>query len=132
MEKKILRMLMCYFLFQGIVTNAQNSKCEPNSCTLKASGGYKVELAGCSNYLDIYVLDANEVPLRNTRITGTVEFFYLDETSLMTDFKQYFRTNSLRAPIPSQGFYNCKVKLTIGNEVVEVYFDNECDLRARN
>ena len=109
---------------------AQGSKCEPNQCTTKASGRYKVELAGCSNYLDIYVLDETGAPLRNTSITGTVEFFYLDETSLISSFKQFFKTNSLRAHVPAQGFYNCKVKLIINNEIVEMYFDNECDLRS--
>lgn len=109
---------------------AQGSKCDPNQCTTKASGNYKVELAGCSNHLDIYVLNQEAVPLRNMEITGTAEFFYLDETSLTTDFKQFFRTNSLRAHVPVPGFYNCKVKLIIGNETIEVYFDNECDLRG--
>jgi hypothetical protein len=116
-------------LFTGGI-NAQNSKCEPNQCTTKSSGKYKVELAGCSNYLDIYVLDQSGEPLRNTVITGSVEFFYLDETSLITNFKQFFRTNSLRAHVPAQGFYNCKVKLIIEHEIVEMYFDNECNLRG--
>lgn len=124
------------FIIAGLIffcapaAQAQNSKCEPNQCTTKASGNYRVELAGCSNYLDIYVLDSNGEPLRNTAITGSVEFFYLDETSLITNFKQYFRTNSLRAHVPAQGFYNCKVKLIVNHEMVEMYFDNECNLRG--
>lgn len=109
---------------------AQGSTCEPNQCTTKASGKYKVELAGCSNYLDIYVLDADGMPLRNTTITGSCEFFYMDETSLITSFKQFFHTNSLRAHVPVQGFYNCKVKLIINNDIVEMYFDNECYLKS--
>jgi hypothetical protein len=124
-----LLFIACSSLITSTI-NAQNSKCEPNQCTIKASGKYKVELAGCNNYLDIYVLDANGDPLRNTSITGSVEFFYMDETSLITDFKQFFRTNSLRAHVPVQGFYNCKVKLVIENEIVEMYFDNECNLKS--
>jgi hypothetical protein len=129
--KKTHSCIIAILIFLCALTGqAQNSKCEPNQCTTKASGNYKVELAGCSNYLDIYVLDKNGEPLRNTAITGSVEFFYLDETSLITNFKQFFRTNSLRAHVPAQGFYNCKVKLIIDHEIVEMYFDNECNLRG--
>ncbi len=127
-QLSILLFVSCLFFTANLY--AQGSKCEPNQCTTKASGEYKVELAGCSNYLDIYVLDAYGTPLRNTIITGSCEFFYLDETSLMTNFKQFFHTNSLRAHVPAQGFYNCKVRLTINNEMVEMYFDNECDLKS--
>lgn len=110
---------------------AQKSTCDPNACTTVSSGKYNIELAGCDNYLDIYVLDAFGKPLKNVAITGQVEFFYLDETSLMVPFKQYFRTNSLRAKVPCQGFYNCRVALHIHTDTCEIYFDNECDLRAQ-
>lgn len=109
---------------------AQKSTCDPTTCTVVRSGKYSVELAGCDNYLDIYVLDTLGIPLKNTMIKGRVEFFYLDETSLMVPFRQFFRTNSLRAKIPCPGFYNCRVTLFIGTDSCEVYFDNECDLRA--
>ena len=128
--KRFSTLLLILSLFFTTSLLSQGSKCEPNQCTTKASGRYKVELAGCTNYLDIYVLDENGTPLRNIAITGTCEFFYLDETSLITNFKQFFRTNSLRAHVPAQGFYNCKVKLMIDHEIVEMYFDNECDLRS--
>lgn len=109
---------------------AQRSKCDPNACTTISSGKYSIELAGCDNYLDIYVLDTLGEPLKNIPIKGRVEFFYLDETSLMVPFKQFFRTNSLRAKVPCPGFYNCRVTLLIGADICEVYFDNECDLRV--
>lgn len=109
---------------------AQKSKCDPNACTIINSGKYSIELAGCDNYLDIYVLDTLGQPIRNVPIKGRVEFFYLDETSLMVPFKQFFRTNSLRAKVPCPGFYNCRVTLFIGTDICEVYFDNECDLRV--
>lgn len=109
---------------------AQKSTCDPNACTTVSSGKYNIELAGCDNYLDIYVLDTLGEPIKNTPIKGRVEFFYLDETSLMVPFKQFFRTNSLRAKVPCPGFYNCRVTLLIGTDICEVYFDNECDLRV--
>jgi hypothetical protein len=111
--------------------SAQHSKCDSNTCTTKRSGTYRVELAGCDNFLDLYVLDASGSPLKNVPIKGDAEFFYLDETSLMVSLKQFFKTNSLRAKVPCSGFYNCRVILTIDTEICEVYFDNECDLRAQ-
>jgi hypothetical protein len=110
--------------------NAQNSKCEPGKCTVNISGKYKVELAGCNNYIDIYVLDETHSPVSNKHITGTVEFFYMDETSLMASFQQFFKTNSLRAKVPVHGFYNCKITLNIGTDIIVTYFDNECDPRS--
>lgn len=123
--------LFSFLFFMPGALNAQNSKCDPNTCTMKTSGKYSIELAGCNNYLDIYVLDELGKPLGNTLIKGNVEFFYLDETSLLVPFKQFFRTNSLRAKVPCPGFYNCRVILTIGTDICDVYFDNECDLRAQ-
>lgn len=106
---------------------AQDFQCDSGTCTVKHNGKYTVELAGCNNYLDIFVYDAYMRPLKGKVIDGTAEFFYLDETSLSSAFRQYFKTHSLRAKIPVAGFYNCKVTLTIHDEVIEVYFDNECD-----
>lgn len=126
----------CLLLFVLIALSgslcAQSSKCDENKCTVKSSGKYSIELAGCDPYLDVYVLDIFGHPVKNKPITGTVEFFYLDETSLAVSFRQFFSTNSLRAKIPCPGFYNCKVSLLIGTEACEVYFDNECDLQARS
>jgi hypothetical protein len=131
MKKIVTIMSVLWMLcFIQSLTYAQNSKCEPGQCTVKASGKYKIELAGCNNYLDIYLLDETHSPVSNKHITGTVEFFYLDETSLMTSFQQFFKTNSLRAKIPVQGFYNCKITLNVGTDIIVMYFDNECDLKG--
>lgn len=123
--------LIAFLVFTSTILEAQISKCDPNTCTTKNSGKYSIELAGCDNYLDIYVLDTLGQAIKNELIKGTVEFFYLDETSLMMPFKQFFRTNSLRAKVPCPGFYNCRVSLFIGADICEVYFNNECDLRAQ-
>ncbi|MES2131179.1 MAG: hypothetical protein V4506_02450 [Bacteroidota bacterium] len=122
--------LIAVLVFISGSLRAQNLKCDPNTCTIKNSGKYSIELAGCDNYLDIYVLDTLGNPIKNIPIKGNVEFFYLDETSLMMPLKQFFRTNSFRAKVPCPGFYNCRVILTIGTDICEVYFNNECDLLA--
>lgn len=123
--------LIACLVFTSISLEAQNSKCDPNTCTTKNSGKYNIELAGCNNYLDIYVLDTLGHAIKNELIKGEVEFFYLDETSLIMPFNQFFKTNSLRAKVPCPGFYNCRVNLFIGKDNCKVYFNNECDLRAQ-
>lgn len=106
---------------------AQEFKCDSSTCTIKHNGTYKIELAGCHNYLDIYVYDEKGHSIKNSTIQGMAEFFYLDETTLSSPFTQFFKTHSLRAKIPVAGFYNCRVLLEIHGETVSVYFDNECD-----
>lgn len=125
-----LFVIIFIFLISGTLS-AQGKKCDPETCTMKCSGNYCIELAGCDAYLDIYVLDLLARPLKNKDIQGSVEFCYLDETSLTAPLKQFFNTNSLRAKVPAPGFYNCKVSLFIGQDTSEVYFDNECDLRVQ-
>lgn len=119
------------FLLAGLHLPAQTNPKKPEAvlCTRERSGKYQVELAGCHSYMDIDVLDLSGKPLKQTSISGTAEYVYLDETTLITNFRQFLRTNTLRAPIPAPGFYRCHVRLTIGNDTVDVCFDNECDLR---
>lgn len=116
----ILVLMMCS-------TQAQEFKCDSSTCTIKHNGIYKIELAGCHNYLDIYVYDETGHSIKNSTIQGVAEFFYLDETTLSSPFTQFFKTHSLRAKIPVSGFYNCRGLLDIHGETVSVYFDNECD-----
>jgi hypothetical protein len=118
-------------IFTASASISQEEKCEPNTCTTVAADRYKVELAGCTNFLDIYVLNSSGRPLRNIEIRGKVEFFYLDEAILDAKFEQYYNTNSLRAKIPSPGFYNCRITLTIDGSNIVVSFENECDLKAQ-
>jgi len=126
---KVLALLIV--LFGSPAIWSQSEKCEPGGCTSKKTEAYVVELAGCYNFLHIYVLNKQGEALRNKEIIGSVEFFYLDESILKSKFSQYFKTNSLRAKIPSPGFYNCRISLSIDGEPVVVAFENECDLRAR-
>jgi hypothetical protein len=128
--KTILFMLLLSLAI--CLKSQQGQECAPGACTIKEAGNYNIELSGCYNYLDIYVYDKQLKPLRNVEITGYAEFHYLDETVLRSEFRQYYRTNSLRAKIAGPGFYNCRVNLNIAGENVSVYFDNECDLRAEN
>lgn len=128
-EMKAL-VLIIVFLNTSILWS-QTEKCEPSKCTREKSEKYIVELAGCYSYLHIYVLNQQGEALRDKEITGTVEFFYLDETILRGEFSQYFKTNSLRAKIPSPGFYNCRIALQIDEEYVVVAFENECHLQAK-
>ena len=100
-------------------------------CTTKKAGRYLVELAGCGNYVDIYLYTLREKPVRGTELKGKAEFFYLDESCARSEFIQYERTNSLRAEVPFPGFYNFKVTLIIQSDTISTYFDNTCDLRAQ-
>lgn len=125
-----LFIVIATLVFSSQKLRAQQGHCQQGQCTIKTAGRYLVELAGCNDYLDIYVLDDNNLPVKNKEITGTVEFYYLDETSLIAGFKQFFKTNSLRAHIPAKGFYNCQIKLRIGFDTLEVFFDNECNLKG--
>jgi hypothetical protein len=110
-------------------SNAQERSIEP-TCAIKKAGHYLVELAGCTNYIDIYLYDLKEKPVRGLELKGKAEFFYLDETCASSDFIQYERSNALRAEIPGPGFYNFKVSLIIRSDTISTYFDNTCDLRA--
>ncbi|WP_317897673.1 hypothetical protein [Aurantibacillus circumpalustris] len=126
--KQILSVLMLLFF---LTDTAQIIHSETPVCTTKKAGNFLIELAGCNNYIDIYLYDLKEKPVRGIELNGKAEFHYLDETFSKADFVQYGRTNSLRAEIPGPGFYNFKVTLVIKNDTITTYFDNTCDLRAQ-
>jgi len=127
-----MKKIMLYiFIFISALLGAQDSICKPGNCTTKISGKYKVELAGCRNYLDIYLLDSKNRPVRGEEIRGTVEYFFLDKSSISSEFEQYYRSNSLRAIIPSSVFTRCRITLEVNDEFITVYFNNECNLRVQ-
>lgn len=111
---------------------AQINPNETPVCTTNKAGEYLIELAGCGNYIDIYLYDPKEKPVRGgIELKGKAEFYYLDETCASSEFIQYEWSNSLRAEVPGPGFYNFKVTLVIQNDTISTYFDNSCDLRAQ-
>jgi hypothetical protein len=122
--------LTSFIVFLIVSLGAQEYKCKPNSCTYKEAGKYILELAACDNYLEIYVLDSQLKPAKINIITGFAEFSYMDETFLITYFTRFSNTNLIKAKIPGPGFYNCRVSLEIDGDLVNAFFDNECDLRA--
>jgi hypothetical protein len=94
---------------------------------MQQSGEYYFELAGCRNTLDIYIYSKNLQPVRLKQLGGHVEFYYNDQTTLRSEFTQYYFTNALSAKIVAPGFIYCKLLLTIDLDIIEVSFQNECD-----
>jgi hypothetical protein len=119
------------FLFLCTLTAAwaQKRDCAPG-CVMKPAGNYFIELAGCNEYLDIYVYDIRKVPLRNVTLAGAVEFYYPDESVARAELIQYYTTNRLSARIAGPGFRNCRVLLQVNGKDVSALFQNECELRA--
>jgi len=126
--KNIIAGLLVFFFLNN---KAQVDLNETPGCTTKKAGHYLIELAGCNNYIDIYLYDLKGKQVRGIQVNGKAEFFYLDETCATSEFVQYERTNALRAVVPGPGFYNFKVTLLIKNDTISAYFDNSCDLRAQ-
>lgn len=120
------------FILSAFTYRAQDFLDPSPGCDTKKAGRYLVELAGCNNYIDLYLYHQRAKPVRGLEIKGKAEFFYLDETMTSSDLIQYERTNALRAEIPGPGFYNFKVTLIIKSDTISTYFDNSCDLRAEN
>ncbi len=118
--------LLSFLLFfaQGIY--AQQKDIGPHGGRLKTTGNYRVELFGCENYLEVYVLDIDNDAINNANIKGSVEFFYPNQTTLSYPLVQY-GMDGFTAKIPVTTFYQCRVSLNINSEfIITEKFDNEC------
>jgi len=124
------RALFILYLLIHMVTRAQTHTCDANTFARKAAGNYNIKVAGCENYIDIYIYDKKNKPLVDAVIMGHAGFYYPDESYLSEDLTQSSSTNALRVKVPYPGFSTFKISLIINGQNVSAYFENDNSLRA--
>jgi len=126
---KIIIVVLC-LCFSSLM-QAQRITCDTSSCVKKKAGNYQIQVVKkCSDRLNIYVNHTGDTLLVNESILGYVDYFFKDHTYVVEDFYRYPNTNYFEAEIPSTDFYDFKITLVIKGQTVEVYFENECTLKA--
>ncbi len=77
--KTIITAVLFVCLTYGI--KAQEALTGPHGGRMKIAQGFRVEVVGCENYIEIYIFNEALEPLFNNGITGDVTFFHEGKTS---------------------------------------------------
>jgi hypothetical protein len=128
--KTILKSISIALVFFVQVMQARQNGFGPHGGRLKTVGNYKIELFGCGNYLEIYLFDSDTDAINNNDITGNIEFFYANQTTLSSPLVRY-GMDGFTAKIPVNAFSYSKPSFEDkGIFIVTEKFDNECIMNA--
>ena len=108
---------------------AQQKGFGPHGGRLKTVGGYKIELLGCDNYLEVYLFDKDTNAIDSKNINGNVEFFYTAQATLSSPLVQY-GMDGFTAKISVNTFLYSQPSLNINGVIVTEKFENECLMNA--
>ena len=124
MMKTVAFIVVLVFSLQAL--NAQQNGFGPHGGRLKTVGGYKIELLGCDNYLEIYLYNADTSAISNYGIKGNVEFYYSGTATLSSPLAHY-GMDGFTAKIPVNTFMYCKPSFDIKSDlIITEKFENEC------
>ena len=106
--------------------NAQQKGFGPHGGRLKTVGNYQIELFGCDDYIEVYLFDADTNADDNNDINGNVEFYYNQQSTLISMLARY-GMDGFTSKIPINTFLYCKPALDIGGHIIVTErFENEC------
>lgn len=121
-----IRTIFCVIIVASYTVKAQSNGIGPHGGRLKTANNCKIEVAGCDNYLEIYLYDRDTNAINNTNITGNVIFYYNNTAELNVPMVKY-GLEGFTAKIPINTFSYSKVIFDINSEfIINQKFENEC------
>jgi hypothetical protein len=120
--KALLLLLVC-----TVHINAWAQKAErgPHQGQMKQAGHYKIELFGCTDHIEVYLLDKEGQAMSNYDIKGKVNFVFKNKKSQEILLQPYGR-DGFSAKIPQSDFFNCTVTIEILSSPITASFESEC------
>ena len=77
------------FILLSSISPAQPENPIPHDGQMKRAGYFNIEVVDCSGYLEIYLYDLYMNPIRNSGLSGSVDFHYPDSTCATVQLYHY-------------------------------------------
>ena len=113
-------------LFLAINTYAQESERGPHQGAIRTAGHFKIELLGCTDHVEVYLLDKDAQEMSNYDIHGKVAFTFKNNITKEVPLQPYGR-DGFSAKIPQSEFFNCFVTIEILSSPITASFESECN-----
>jgi hypothetical protein len=104
----------------------------PHQGTVKPMGDYQLEVLGCMDHLEVYVLDKKLQSISNFGMSGTVTFYFPKgdglkvQPSVTSPLVSYGR-DGFSAKLPTDNFSYSLISMSINDrKLMSGKFDNEC------
>ncbi len=124
MKIRVLKLVASLLLSVTSVAQVRNTP--PHDGQLKRAGYYNMEVLDCSGYLEIYLYDLNMSPIRNSGLSGWVDFHYPDSTCA-TSRLYHYSIDGFTAEPERQLYSSCEVFIRgVGVSVQMTFKDLVC------
>jgi hypothetical protein len=117
--------LICYVLVSYLNGMAQPVERGPHQGQMKQAGHFKIELLGCMDHVEVYLLDKDGQAMSNYDIKGKVTFVSNTKNSKNIPLQPYGR-DGFSAKIPQSDFFKYTVTIEILSSPITANFENEC------
>jgi hypothetical protein len=107
------------------ILSAQQLSRGPHQGVVKEAGLYKIEMLGCVDHIEVYLLDKDGQSISNYQIAGHVRFYFNNKTSQNSPLMPYGQ-DGFSAKIPQSEFFNCIITIDILSKSVSATFESEC------
>ena len=118
-------LLLFAALSMQFISYSQQLTRGPHQGLVKEVGLYKIEMLGCSDHIEVYLLDQEMQSINNHQITGHVRFYFNNKTSQDSPLMPYGQ-DGFSAKIPQSEFFNCIVTIDILSKPISATFESEC------